>query len=363
MLIKTSKESIKTALEHLVKLPFAKDVIHRLTESARGKYIVFFSIHRVLDDSKKSLAHPHFINRTALTLNQAVKQITHINRRVPFISMIDAVEFLLGKKILLHSHAVLVIEVPYVDTVKLLLPRLEDLKIPVVFAINTQSIEDGQSPWMDDIVYRLGLTDKKSLSVNFIDRAFTLNSMAEKMRAAEHLIHYLSQSTPELLRQRLAQMSATLSEIAMNPASESICSVSQLEKLSLNPLVSFICAGKFRLPLVNISLEEAADEIVSARNILNTWLSSNALPIFFHQFAFDKRRYKDLAALMMENGFLAAITQQKGLARPGDNMFRLRKLSLAQGLKSFEQYELQGLSDAIDEFLLVTWAKNKSSGD
>jgi hypothetical protein len=214
---------------------------------------------------------------------------------------------------------------------------------------------------MDDIVYRIGLTEKKSLSVNFIDRAFILDTTAERMNAAYHLVHYLSKSTPDLLKKRLEHLRILLSEIAVPLAQERICSLAQLEKLSLNPLVTFMSSGEFCLPLVNISREEAAHEIVDARTVLTGWLSSKALPIFFHQFAFNKKRYEEVMDLMIEHGFIAAITQQKGLCRPGDNMFRLKKLSLTQSLKNFERFELQGLSDAIEELLLVTLAKNKSS--
>jgi hypothetical protein len=363
MLIKTSKESIKNTLEYLVKIPFAKNLLHKITESARGKCIVYFSLHRVLEDSPTHVAHPHFLNRTAITLKEAQRQLSYINHRLPFISIADSLEYLLGKRPMNRSFAVLLIEVPYVQTIRKLSGLLEELKIPAAVAINTESIEDGRMPWMDEIVFRLGHTNKQTLSVNFIDRSFTLNSMAERLSAAEHLIHYLSQSTPDVLKTRVEHLCQSLAEVAIPPVSERICTIPQLEKLSLNPLFSFICAGKSRLPLLNISLDDAKKEIIDAQYELKNWLNRSVMPIYFCQFAFDKRRYKDLVGLMMDHNYVAAISPQKGLCRPGDNMFRLRRLSLAAGLKSFEQFELQGLSDAIDEMLLVTLAKNKSSGE
>lgn len=363
MLIKTSKQSIKNALEYMVKIPFAKNLLHKITESARGKCIVYFSLHRVLPDIPASFTHPHYLNRTALTLKQAQQQLSYINRRLPFISIADSLEYLLGKRPLSRSHAVLLIETPYIQTIRHLSPLLEDQKIPCSIAVNTDSLQDGHMPWMDEITFRLGHTTKPSLSVNFVDRHFTLTTMSERLSAAEHLIHHLSQSSPDVLKSRAQQIYDALAAVAIPPASERICTLLELEKLSLNSLYSFICAGKSRLPLKNISPEDAHKEIIQAKNELSSHLSRGLMPIYFSQFAFDKKRRRDIMELMLDNGYQAAISSQQGLCRPGDNMFRLKRLPLAQGLKGFEQFELQGLSDAIDEMLLVTLAKDKSSGE
>jgi len=354
MLIKTSKESIKHALEYLVKIPFAKEALHRITESARGKCIAFFSIHRVLADAPESLFHPHYIHKTAITERQAVKHLRYINQKLPFISLVDSLEFLLGKRPLDRSHAVLLIENAYVETIRHISPFLIEHKIPAAIALNTQSIEDGRMPWIDEIIFRLGQTAVKNLSLNFMDRSFQLRSIPERLQASHHIIHYLSQSSPEVIQARSKEICDQLSEVALPPTSERICTLHQLEKLSLNPLFSFMCAGRNRLPLATMSRAEAHKELMTTKSDLNACLSRGVLPIYFSQFAFDKKGHQEFSKFMQDDGYQAAISPKVGLARPGDNMFRLKRLPLAQGLSSFEQFELQGLSDAIDEMLLVT---------
>jgi peptidoglycan/xylan/chitin deacetylase (PgdA/CDA1 family) len=359
MIFSHSQSSIKNALEYLIKFPFMKNVLHKLSQAVRGKCIVYFSLHRVLEDSEKSIIHPHFINKTAITHKQAHRLLTHIAYRLPFISLRDSIEYLKGNMTLNRSHAVLLIEVPYAQTIKEILPILEELRIPATFILNTESIYDGQMPWMDEIVFRLGSTNKKEISVNFIDRSFNLLNSTDRIAAANHFIAHISHSNPNTLRTRLNQLRETLSEIAIPPSSERICTHKQLEKISSNPLVSFACAGQYRLPFFDISLKDAKKEIIDAKNELNAMFNKACLPVFFYPLGFSKRRNKDLVRLMMDNGYFSAIGRDFGVCRSGDNMFHLPRLPLAYGVKGFERFELQDFSDAIDEFLLVTFAQEK----
>lgn len=359
MLLKTSQDSIKSALEYLVRLPFTKHILHKISEVARGKCVAFFSLHRVIEDTAINLNHPHFANKTALIPRKARKLLSSIHERLPFISMADAISYLKGERKLTQSHAVLLIEVPYVQTIRLLSPILEDHKIPATVVLNSECIHDGQMPWMDEIIYRLGSTKKNEIAVNFIDRSFSLATMHDRMAAAHHFIDYLSHSNPTMLRARIAQLRELLWEVAVHPVGERICTVHHLEKLAKNPLFSFACAGAHRLPFFDISHEDAQKEIIDSKYDLHAMFGDAMQPVFYYPLGSDKRRHKELIAMMMESGYEAAIGPLYGVCRPGDNMFRLMRLPLAFGSKSFAQFELQGLSDAIDEFLLVSFAKEK----
>jgi hypothetical protein len=360
MLFSTSKEGIKTAFQYFVKLPFSKYFLHRLNEIARGKCIAYFSLHRVLEDSAADFLHPHLLNKTAITLKQAHRLLTHINQKLPFISLLDSLEFLKGRRPLNQSAAVLLIEVPYVKTIRLLKPLLEEHRIPATIVVNTESLYDGQMPWMDEIIYRIGSTSQKELSVNFMDQAFSLCSRADRIDAANHLIDHLSCANLNTLRARIIALREMLSETAIPPISERIATIEQLEKLMLNSLFSLACAGKYRLPLFDASIDEAKTEIIDAIFELKTLFNPSLNPVYFYSAPPDKRRQREIISLMIEHDLQAAIGKSFGLCRPGDNMFRLMRLPLAPGSGSFEQFELQGLFDAIDELLMITLAKEEA---
>lgn len=359
MLFTTSQDSIKRAFEYVAKLPFSKKLLHKISEKARGHCIAFFSLHRVIEESALTIRHPHYQNRTAITLKQAHKMLTNLNQRLPFISMTEALEYLKGNHRLNRSHAVLLVEVPYLQTTQRLNPLLEELRIPATYVLDTESIKDGQMPWTDEIAYRIGSTEKREISVTFIDRAFSLETPSARQEAATHLTDNLSHATPQTLMMRMAELREALSEVAIPPVEERICTLQQLEKIALNPLFSFVSAGRFRLPFSEISTEEAELEIAHSKHELVGMFSRAFIPVFFYPTGSDKKHGKEMVKLLIANGYQGAISRNFGVCRPGDNMFRLLRLPFAWGVKSFEQYELQGLSDAIDEFLLVTFGKER----
>lgn len=355
MLLKTSQDSLRTAFEYIVKLPFSKRILHKLSEAARGKCIAYFCLHRVLKDDQKN--HPHYLNKTAITISQARLLISHINKLLPFISLKSSLELLTNEKPVVRSQAVLLIEVPYLETIQLLRPLLEEMKIPATIVINSESLHSGQMPWTDEIVYRLGHILEKEISVNFIDRTFPLLCASERLNAAHHLIENLCHTSPELLLYRLNQLRETLGEVAVFPVEERIATISQLENLP-TPLFSFANAGRLRLPFYEMNKDEALEEVVQSQLELSSFFPSALCPVYIYPPASYRRKDKEVARLLMEH-YQAAISRAHGVCRPGDNMFQLKCLPLAFGAKSFEQFELQGLSDAIDEFLLVTLAQEK----
>jgi hypothetical protein len=249
--------------------------------------------------------------------------------------------------------------VPYLETARLLNPLLEELRIPVTYVLDTESIDAGLMPWMDEITYRLGTTSKQEILVTFIDRPLSLATPSARMLAAEHLIENLSHATPPTLIMRMAELRNALTEAAIPPVGERICTVSQLEKIAQNPLFSFACAGRLRLPFSDITPVDAEKEIASSKHELSALLGRAFVPVFFYPSGSDKRHTKEIVRLLIDSGYLAGITRNFGVCRPGDNMFRLLRLPLAYGVRSFEQFELQGLSDAIDEFLLVTLGQER----
>lgn len=356
MLLKTSQDSLKTAFEYIVKLPFSKRILHKLSEAARGKCIAYFSLHRVLKEDQKT--HPHYLNKTAITIKQARLLLSHITKLLPFISLKSSLELLTNEKPIAKSHAVLLIEVPYLETVQLLKPILEEMMIPACLVLNSESLHSGQMPWTDEIIFRLGNASQKEICVDFIDRTFPLLCASERLNAAHHLIENLSHANPQILNIRMMQLREILSEVAVFPSVERICTIQQLKDLGQNPLFSFASAGHLRLPFYEMNKDEAFQEIVQSQQDLSSLFSSSLCPVFIYSQGFYKRKDKEIVRLLMQH-YQAAIGKAPGVCRPGDNMFQLKCLPLAIGAKSFEQFELQGLSDAIDEFLLVTLAQEK----
>ncbi|HXW60629.1 MAG TPA: hypothetical protein VEK06_03730, partial [Myxococcota bacterium] len=188
MLFKTSRDSVKTAFQYFSRIPWSKAVLHRLSELARGPAVAFFSLHRLLDDNEELFKHPHFLNKTALTTKNARRILSEIKKTLPFVPLVEAQSLLRGDTPLKRSVAVLLVEVPYKETIRNLLPLANELNIPFSLALCSHSLATGEPPWMDEVSFRIISTTKEELVVNFIDRSFALTSSAERIWAANHIV-------------------------------------------------------------------------------------------------------------------------------------------------------------------------------
>jgi len=358
MLLDTSRGGVKKAFEYLMRLPFTKPLLHRLNEAARGKCVVYFSLHRILEEGPELAMHPHRLTKTALTIFEARRLLEQIKKTLSFISLAESLEFLLGRKAIKRSVAVLLIESPYVQTLKFLVPLAQELKIPFTVGLTTQSLLTGEPVWMDEISFKVISTAKRELVVNFIDRSFALSTTAERLVAVQHIIENLSSCTAPMLQSRLQHLREILKETAVLPASERIATASQLAQLS-QANISWAIAGNEHLPCFAHDPEAAEREIITAKLELSAMMGQGLAPVYFYPLGFEKRHQAQLLRMMMSAGYTAAISRSVGVCRPGDNMFRLQRLSLSLEAKSFEQFEVQGLAEAIDQFLLVSFAQDE----
>lgn len=358
MLFKTPRQGVKTAFQYLTRLPFTKGLCHKISELARGPSVAFFSLHRLLDDNANLNQHPHFLNKTALTTKEARKLLLHIEKTLPFVSLPEALEFLKGNQRLDRSVAVLLVEAPYKETIKNLIPLIDEQKIPVAISLSCHSLNTGEPPWMDEVVFRVISTSKDKLMVNFIDRSFLLTSMQERIWAANHLVENLNHCHPKMLATRLCHLREILYETALPPRSERIATIPELLKLASHPAISYIIGGFYQMPIFDLKGSEAFKEIISAKEELRSLFSEALVPVFIYPNGLVRNKGLELVNTMIEGGYEAALTETLGLARPGDNLFRLPLLPLSLTTKN-AQFELQGISEAIDEFLLITLAKNK----
>lgn len=356
MIHNTSKIGIKNGFEILARLPFCKKLIHKASEAISGNSVVFFSIHRVLKDNIKSLTHPHLLNKTAITKTQAQKFLTQIHRSMPFISLLEAEEFLLDKKKLNRSSACLIIEAPYLQTIELITPFLIEHKIPVTIALSQGIIKKQETPWADQIINLLYNTEKKSICVDFMDRSFNLSSPRERLFAANYFVDNLNNTNKELFINRLALLKKKLKPDNLSE-SETIAPLSLLKTLSLNPLFSFACT-ETSYPLPEKLSKKNLEDIIKTKQIINQTFECSVQPAFLY----PNNRFKLPISLIdsLRDNYKLFLINQKGICRTGDNMFKLKRLPLAQGIKNFERFELQDLSTAIDEFLLVTLANEKT---
>lgn len=353
MLKKTSEDGLKKGLQTLCKLPFARKLLRKLSEAAQGNFVAFLSINRLVKSDRRQSLYPR-----VFTKEQLKKSLLELKKIINFVGLDEALSFLRGEQALLESKAVLILESFYLQSIELLLPVIAELEIPVCIMVAPSSVYTGDMLWRDEINYHIFATHKKTLNVSFIDRSFPLNNWAEKKTAAQNIIYHLEHCHPKALISKKEELNEALGEISLAPLSHRIISQAGLEKLKQNSLISFGCQGNFAWPFYEIDEKEALREIIDGKNALTNLLGSFS-PIYWFGGEARKKLSGKYAELLRENGFTSALSLEQGLCHPADNMFRLKSISLNPKANPVEGVELATLADAVDEFLLITLAKDK----
>ncbi len=127
----------------------------------------------------------------------------------------------------------------------------------------------------------------------------------------------------------------------------------ELTSMSKSPWVSVGAHGHEHLAFGSISDEKLTSELELPRKILRATAGRAFLDVV--SYPFGRLNYVGDRAIRRarEVGYRAAFTANAGVARPGDHMFTLPRLAMGGSVSSVDAYELQGLSDAVDELLLV----------
>lgn len=214
-------------------------------------------------------------------------------------------------------------------------------------------------PWTDEIVFGVFSSPKQEVNFSFIDRTFSLTSDAQKIECCEHLLENVSRCSGTLIKERLEAITRGLDVAGPLPACERLLKTAELQTLANNPSVSFGYSSAHRFPLHDATSPSTQEEIIEGISKLMSTFHRKMVPAFFFPSRYDVSKNIAFSELLMNMNMEAAFITAKGICRPGDNMFELPLLPLAHDTKSFERFELQGLSHAIDEFLLVTMAKEK----
>lgn len=356
MLIRISKKSIMNILTQAVKLPLSANILHKINHMFKGNYIVYFHMHRVLADHSHS--HPHYLNGSAITLKQALKELKNIHSIMPFISLSDSLSFLTGQKNLTHARAVLLIDTPYFLTMDLLMPYLVDMNIPLTIAIDSDNLSHNTMPWMDEISFRLGYSAKTTLSMSFLDRQYRLNTINDKISTMNNIIDYLRLLPIDIFLWRLKEIRDYFSDISLLNSNERMLTIDEIKSMGKKVPLSLCYAGK-RLSLSMMSQAEIYQEIIAGFNDIKNIFKENILPIYFSHFYYDDKQQKNINDIMMINNFLGAIYPHQGLHKPGDNMFSLSRLPLSQQHNTIAKLEIMIASNLIDQLITLGIAKEK----
>jgi peptidoglycan/xylan/chitin deacetylase (PgdA/CDA1 family) len=348
-----SRKALLGSLRQVARFSVTRRIIHRVSVSTQGESLAFLRLRRLLPNSFAGRTHPDSVQRLSLTPSEFEKTLVACQKTLRFVHPGEALLALGDGKRLKSGSAILTIDESFASTAELGLPILRRLGIPVLFFVTTEPLTSGETLWDQEVHSILEQSAPHPLSLNWVDRILRTDGLSNRLAAARRLLGLMVTLDEIRLMRRLHELRDRLEAPLHIHSLDRMLNHRELAVLAKDPLVSMGAHGHRHFVMSAISDDALEEELGRPREILRDLCQHAFIDVV--SYPFGRKPYFDdrVVQAAQAAGYKGAFTAEPGVARPGDHLFRLPRLPMTGSLTSADAYELQGLTDAVDELLLV----------
>jgi peptidoglycan/xylan/chitin deacetylase (PgdA/CDA1 family) len=353
VLKKASRALLKGWMRQVARMPLTRRAMHRLSVATRGPSVAFLRCRRLVPSTSVGDAHLDRFLGLAMTPDELGEALEDCQRTLRFVHMAEALTSLTRGRRMPEGAAVLTFDESFAATIELALPVLRRLGIPATFFVTTSHLDGTTTLWDEEVVALLASLAPTPLSLPWVDRVLRTDTRAARASAGRRLIGLLASLDEERLDRRLEELRARAGgEITPN-ALDRMLTATEVERASRDSLVSIGAHGHRHLAFASCGPEALERELREPRTILRDLAGSAFVDVV--SFPFGRPPYIDESSCVAARaaGYRAAFSAERGVGRPGSYMYRLPRLAMGPDIRAMDAYELQGMSDAVDELLLV----------
>jgi peptidoglycan/xylan/chitin deacetylase (PgdA/CDA1 family) len=320
----------------------------RLFRFLHRRQIVILMIHGVMDEEDRPSWTPLW---RRVSRNRLDEYLRVLSRRYRFVSLMDAVEMLQGRKPVQPYSMVLTFDDGYRNNVTHALPILRRYHAPATFFVPTGFVDHPRPLWYDRLDYaiqntqaderelkisafsmRLDYSSREALHKSFIQ--FVRTAQKERMSDTDFL-----KEMDHLTYPLEAESGRSLSDILTDDDWSAVMTWEQVEKEAGNG-VSF---GSHTVDHIRLGLVEpgiALDQLARSKRAIELHTGKLCRSISFPNGSYTDETIR----LARECGYLCGLTTEEGLNRAGDDVMRLRRIGLPASVSATEL--LAGVSGA-----------------
>ena len=200
------------------------------------------------------------------------------------------------------------------------------------------------------------------IALSWMDRQLPTYPASNAAQSAKDLLRHLLQLDPQKREQRITDLRALVATEVRPSILDRHVSQYELNQYAKHTLLSFGAHGHTHQPLLTLDQTSLEQELRLCREIIASVCGQSYIDVLNFPFGNQNQISPGLLQSIMAEGFIAALYDGDGVARPGDHLYALPRLLLSQETRILETYELQGLATALDEVLLVVTGSEKSKG-
>jgi len=312
----------------------------RLFQFVRRNQVVILTIHGVMDDQDDPTWKPL---RPQLSRKKLDEHLKALSKRYHFVSLMDAMEMLQGRKPMQPYSMVLTFDDGYRNNLTHALPILRRYNIPATFFVPTGFLDNPRPFWFDRLDYALQHAQVNGREVSIGSFAMRLDgtsrdALRESYTRFRRTAKQEKMSDHDFLRdieQLAAQLEEesgwSLSDIQEEDDWSAIMTWEQVEK-NVNNNVAFGSHTVDHVRLGLVDAEVARDQLERSKRNIEKHTGKPCLSLCYPNGSFTGETVR----LARECGYLYGVTTQKGLNRVGDDVMMLRRISMPVNIKSYD---------------------------
>jgi peptidoglycan/xylan/chitin deacetylase (PgdA/CDA1 family) len=312
----------------------------RLFQFLHRHQIVIWMAHGVMDDHD----HPLWIPlRPQLSRQKLDEYLRLLAKRYHFVSLMDAVEMLQGRKPVQPYSMVLTFDDGYRNNLTHALPILRRHKVPATFFVPTGFADRARPFWFDRLDYVLQHASVHGREVkvgSFSIRldASTRSALCQSYERLRRTAKQLRIADGEFVRDmeqlacRLeAESGHALADIQSRDDWSAIATWEQIQQVATDS-VTIGSHTVDHVRLARVEADIARDQLLRSKRDMEGRTGKPCLSLCYPNGDFTK----ETVHLARECGYLCALTAEEGLNSTGDDLMTLKRINLPPDATSRE---------------------------
>lgn len=332
----------------------------RLFQFLHRYQIAILMLHGVMDEQDDSSWVPLWPRLSPVKLEKYLKVL---KRRYRFVSMMDALDMLQGRKPIQPYSMVLTLDDGYQNNITHALPILRRNNVPATFFIPTGFLSNSRLFWIDRLDYALQQVQVHDREVKIGSSILHLDSRnREALRRGydrlrrrakeEQMPDWEVTRAMELLAEQFESESGRkLADIHKDDDWTKIMSWEQVEELD-NCEVTFGSHTVDHIRLVFVDIETARDQLVCSKRDIETHIGKPCTCLAYPSGNYSKKTIE----LAKEAGYRCCVTTEEGLNHIGDDCLKLKRVHMPLSASASELLAIVcGLSRFIFRVKRILW--------
>lgn len=351
MLRRFSRDGITHILSKLTGLPGIRNVATQIESLARGNFICVVRYFRVLPSTIKIDKHYHRQCGLALSPQQFEGSIVGLQKRFQIISMQEAINRIRGGLRLDQNYCVITFDEGYAETLEQALPILRKHQLPACMFTTTGHFSRQHLLWNDRVSDYVTQHAPEPLRLGWMDKTLFTSTPPETIQSTRQILRHLCWCD-QPRRNRLLRSFPHLRNFKPTESLDRLISQKTIRSLRNNGLLGFASHGHDHMPLATLNLEAQKKELSLSRDLLSDAAGPNFVDAFSYPFGYPDTINSSVLDEVQKAGYQAAFTSQGGIVRPGNCLFSMPRVRIAnhQGIEHLDEPDIANL---IDEVLLV----------